>query len=156
MWISVSKNYEASNDGHIRNKNTLRALKEFEGKNGYLCTQFDGKTQTIHRVIAKAFIPRIQGKEFVNHKDGNKQNNSVENLEWVTRSENMNHAYAHGLKKPPIGIKNGRCKLSIENVNFIRKNYIPFDKRFGAKALSKMFNVSPQTISAVISGQNWR
>ena len=156
MWISVSKNYEASNDGHIRNKNTLRVLKEFEGKDGYLRTQFDGKTQTIHRVIAKAFIPRIQGKEFVNHKDGNKQNNSVENLEWVTRSENMNHAYAHGLKKPPIGIKNGRCKLSIENLNFIRKNYIPFDKRFGAKALSKMFNVSPQTISAVISGQNWR
>ena len=109
MWISISDKYEASLDGHIRNKNTKRILREFVGKDGYLRTQFDGKSRTVHRVIALAFIPQIESKDFINHKDGNKQNNSVDNLEWCTRSENMKHAYKHNLKSS-IGIKNGRNK----------------------------------------------
>lgn len=54
------------------------------------------------------------------------------------------------------GVNNGRCKLSYETVEYIRNNYIPGDSVYGAKALSKKFNVAPQTISAVITGQNWR
>lgn len=53
----------------------------------------------LHRLIADAFIPKIEGKNFVNHKDGNKQNNSLDNLEWVTQQENNLHAYQSGLIK---------------------------------------------------------
>ena len=156
MWVDVSPNYEASSDGHIRNKKTGKILAEFVGKDGYLRTQFDGKTRTVHRVIVSAFIPADVGKDFVNHKDGNKQNNRACNLEWVTREENMIHAYSHGLKKPPVGEKNGRAKLSAENVQFIKDNYKKGDKERGTKALAEKFGVASQTVSAVISGQNWK
>lgn len=154
MWVDISQKYEASDDGHIRSKKTKRILHEFVGKDGYLRTQFDGKTRTVHRVIAIAFIPGEVGKDFVNHRDGNKQNNAVSNLEWCTRNENMRHAYSHGLKSS-VGELNGRAKLSAENVRFIKDHYKKGDEEFGAKALSKKFGVARQTICAVVSGQNW-
>ena len=154
MWIKISDKYECSDEGHIRNKKTKRVLKEFVGKDGYVRTQFDGKTRLVHRVVAIAFLPAEVGKDFVNHKDGDKQNNNVDNLEWCDRSGNMKHAYEHNLKSSK-GIKNGRCKLTEEDVSFIRENYMPCDKIFGARALAKRFEVAHQTISAVISGQNW-
>lgn len=55
-------------------------------------------TRKIHRLVAEAFIPRIKGKEQINHIDGNKQNNLVENLEWVNNSENQRHALINNLK----------------------------------------------------------
>lgn len=155
MWLTILNNYEISDDGRIRNKHTGRIIKQFGGKDGYLRTQIAGKTRSVHRLVAIAFIPAEVGKNFVNHKDGNKQNNRVENLEWCTRSENMKHAYDHELKSS-VGIKNGRNKLSYEDVLFILENYIPRDKDCGAKALAKKFGVAHQTICAVVSGQNWR
>ena len=154
-WTSISDKYEASRDGHIRNKKTKRVLKEFVGKDGYLRTQFDDKTRTVHRVIASAFIPRDPKREFVNHIDGNKQNNHINNLEWCTRSENLKHAYEHGLKSS-AGIKNSRNKLSLDDVRYIKENYKARDPEFGAAALSKRFSVAHQTICAVVYGQNWK
>lgn len=156
MWLTILNDYEISDSGEIRNKHTGRIIKQFVGKDGYLRIQIAGKTRSVHRLVAVAFIPAEVGKDFVNHKDGDKQNNRVENLEWCTRSENMQHAYDNLLKQPQIGMKNGRCKLSYEDVSFILENYIPRDKRYGAKALAKQFGVAPQTICAVVSGQNWR
>lgn len=156
MWLKILDNYEISNEGVIRNINTGRVIKQFVGKDGYVRTQIAGKTRTVHRLVATAFIPLEDGKIFVNHKDGNKQNNKSTNLEWCTRSENMQHAYDHNLKEHPVGVKNGRNKLSYEDVSFILEHYKPRDKVFGARALATVFNVAPQTISAVISGQNWR
>lgn len=156
MWNSISDKYEVSDKGEIRNKKTKRILHQFVGKDGYVRTQFDGKTKTVHRIVAKAFLKTSKNKLFVNHKDGNKQNNNVSNLEWCTSSENQKHAYKHNLKTRLIGSKNGRSKLTNENVEFIKKNYVPCSKIYGAKALSKRFGVAPQTISAVITGQNWK
>lgn len=51
----------------------------------------------LHRMIAKAFVPRVEGKNDVNHKDGDKMNNMADNLEWVTKKENIEHAILHGL-----------------------------------------------------------
>ena len=53
----------------------------------------------IHRLIAMAFIPNIENKPFINHIDGNKKNNSIDNLEWVTNQENIKHAFKIGLIK---------------------------------------------------------
>jgi hypothetical protein len=59
----------------------------------------DHKNITIHRLVAEAFLPNPEGKLTVNHKDGNKLNNDVSNLEWNTYSENLKHAYSHNLNK---------------------------------------------------------
>lgn len=155
MWTDYNENYEVSSKGHIRNKKTKRVLHEFVGKDGYMRTQFGGKTRLVHRVIATVFITNQEKLPEVNHKDGNKQNNSADNFEWVTRSRNQEHAYGLGLKSAK-GTKNGRHKLSDNDVDYIRKNYKRGDKDYGAKALAEKFGVARQTISAVVCSQNWR
>lgn len=92
--------YAVTSDGAVIG---LRSGKELKPMNmrGYLRVKLyrnaQPKMYSIHRLVASAFIPNDQGKEQVNHKDGNKSNNNVSNLEWVTQSENQIHAYINGL-----------------------------------------------------------
>ena len=105
-WKSISEypNYEVSNTGKVRNINSGRILKPRLAK-GYerviLCDHNICKPKTVHRLVAQTFIRDTNNNLQVNHKDGNKLNNNVENLEWVTVSENLSHAYRIGLKNPP-------------------------------------------------------
>lgn len=69
-----------------------RIMKPFNC-NGYLYVSIDGHDRRIHRLVATAFIPNPEGKKIVHHKDGNKQNNKVSNLEWATASENIQAFY---------------------------------------------------------------
>ena len=71
---------------------------------GYREGIFHKQNIGFHRIIATAFCPRESGKDYVNHKDGNKSNNSADNLEWVTRSENTLHSFRTGLQKTINGI----------------------------------------------------
>jgi hypothetical protein len=157
VWTKIldAEGYEATMGGEIRNARTKQVLKQHIGSDGYMRIQLAGRTRLVHRIIADTFVLKPIGKEFVNHIDGNKTNNSAFNLEWVTRSENMQHAYNSGLKKPLAGTKNGHAKLTEEAVAFIRENYVPGDKEFGAKALGKKFGVAHQTVAAVFHKQNW-
>lgn len=154
MWKRIKTDYCVSDTGDVKNTRTHRYLHNFCGKDGYLRVQITGETKLVHRLVAEAFLPIEAGKDFVNHKDGNKQNNNVSNLEWCTRSENMKHAYRMGLKNS-CGAKNGRSKLTEDDVAFIRRHHKAYDKKFGTGALAKKFGVARQTISAVVSGQNW-
>lgn len=113
------------------------------------------RTVKVHRLVAEAFIPNPEGKPEVNHVDGNKQNNHVSNLEWCTHGENQNHAYRIGLKSVD-GSKNPAHKLTDEEVDFIRKNYIPRHPEFGTVALSKKFGVHRKTISRITCGNSWK
>ena len=104
LWKELDDlpNYEISNMGRLRNKNTLRILKTRISKLGYeqITITYGGEKyfRTIHRLVATAFLINPDNKPEVNHIDENKLNNSVGNLEWVTRKENLNHG-AWKLKK---------------------------------------------------------
>ena len=82
-------------------------------------TVFNGGTFFVHKLIAEAFLPNPDHKSQINHIDGDKNNYSVENLEWVTPSENMVHAYKTGLTHGRAGIKNEKYK---ESKSFLLKN----------------------------------
>lgn len=101
---------------------------------------------SVHRLVATAFIPNNESKPYINHIDGNKQNNTADNLEWCTCNENIKHAYKTGLKKPST-----KKKLNLYEVNEIRES-----KGIYQKDLAKKYGVSQQTISKIINGQRWR
>ena len=108
----------------------------------------------IHVLVAKAFIPNPEIKLVVNHRDGNKLNNRVDNLEWVTQSENLQHAYDTGLKKS--GHEHSRAKLTVEQVRYIREVCIPDDRAFGFNALARKFNVSASNIERVYKRERYK
>ena len=90
---------EVSNTGLIRNKHGL-IRKTTVSKNGYERVGFRGGQETVfvHRLVARAFCDECADGLEINHKDGDKLNNTASNLEWVTKSENIKHAYRTGLK----------------------------------------------------------
>lgn len=126
-------------------------------QNGYqLIKLYKSKTCSIHRLVAETFIDNPENKPEVNHKDSNRANNSVNNLEWVTKSENVQHSYICGNKKAPEGASNGKAVLSEEDVRELRSIYIPHDKEFGMKALAKKYEVSEPTINRVVHRRSYK
>src|SRR3990172_703465 len=122
--------YQASSFGKIRSlnfKNTHRCLlmNQTIGNDGYLCLNLykNGipKIIRVHRIIAKVFVPNPSNKICINHKDGNKKNNHINNLEWCTYSENNYHAYRILNKKAALlgklGIDNYRSKKTLQFMN---------------------------------------
>ena len=84
-------NYAVSDLGRVKNRTTGRILKPKTAGRGYLCIAINGKNKYIHRLVAEAFIPNPDNLPQVNHKDENKHNNSVENLEWCSAEYNMTY-----------------------------------------------------------------
>lgn len=108
--------YECSEEGIIINKQTKKPLSQSVNQKGYIqhCVSVNGKRHIIfpHRIVAQLFIPNPENKPFVNHIDGNQQNNNYKNLEWCTNRENIIHAiYTLGIK---CGGLNKRSVLCIE------------------------------------------
>jgi len=97
-------NYTIYEDGRVFASYRNVWLKPNTHKNGYqqyrLFKNGYQRGFLVHRLVAKAFIPNYDNKMEINHIDGDKTNNHVNNLEWSTRSENMKHAYAIGIRIP--------------------------------------------------------
>ena len=102
--------YEVSNTGYVRNKKTKRMLKQSLNKpDGYYRVSMEGRHYYVHRIVADTYYAGDHRNMDVNHIDGNKTNNELPNLEWLTRKENIQHAWIHGLAFPH-SVKVVRCK----------------------------------------------
>ena len=152
--------YQVSNCGRVKSfqKDKIKILKSSVSPFGYLrvvlCKDFNKKNRFVHVLVAQAFIPNPDNKPQVNHIDGNKKNNHVSNLEWMTRSENIIHAFANGLSKS--GCKHGKAKFTPDQVREIRRDCVPGDPERNFKAFARKFNVTPKIISDAFCGKSYK
>lgn len=106
------------------------------------------KRYLVHRLVALTFLDNADKKPQVNHIDGNKLNNALSNLEWVTRSENQIHSIKYGLRSAK-GVKNSQCKLRENEVIDIFNLNEPY------KIIAKKYNISIVTVSDIKRGRSW-
>jgi len=146
-WKNIEEftNYQASNTGKIRNtifqnnivkKEKIKEIIPHKQNSGYLIVSLykNGKhyNRSVHRLVAQTFISNPNNLQQVNHKDGNKENNCVDNLEWCTQSENMKHAYKNGLTKAQATGRYGKNNLKAIKINMLDKNNGKLLKQFGS------------------------
>jgi hypothetical protein len=174
VWLPVvgyEDYYEVRNLGRIKShnrkvncKNNSTSIRfgkilkpqvdrKWGGLNVILCNPFGQKRSKIHRLVAIAFIPNPQNKPEVNHIDGDRFNNCVSNLEWVTSSENKQHAYDTGLKIPVKGEDHCRAKLNPELISLAIAMRANGSK---LKEISELVGVSSCTLSKAINGKSWK
>lgn len=144
-----------NNGGTLRD--TPLIMKQRLTENGYMAVVFylDGKThlRLVHRLVAQAYIQNPWNKPEVNHLDGNKQNNLVGNLEWVTKSENAIHAFALGLRVGSTALT-GRINEECHNSKAIQQLSMSGElvKTWPSMAEAKRNGYSQGNISSVIAG----
>lgn len=156
--VGFEAHYEVSNFGAVRRtapaKRTFagRVLKPRFNPDGYtgvvLCADRRRTTVAVHRLVAAAFIGHPNGME-VNHKDGCKHNNALDNLEYVTRSENQRHAYKTGLHVALKGETNPYAKLTNAQVLEIRSSSRPL------RVFAERFGVSISAVHLARAGKSW-
>lgn len=155
--------YSISATGVVVNRNEyhnrISYLKSRKRKDGYhvISLSKDNKAKYfyLHRLIADHFIPNPKNKKYVNHKDGDKSNNRVSNLEWCTASENSQHAIDNGMYKPPIfkGEDHSRSKITDDTVRSIRALYE--GGNYTQTKLSEMYGIGQTHISRIVRGESW-
>lgn len=116
-------------------------------------------TKLVHRLIARTFIGRSGGLG-VNHIDGNKINNCVDNLEYATQQENVVHAIANGLRKTAIGERCARTVISAQDINEIRRRVSRLRECGRAphgsmKQLAEDYGVTPSALDHISRGNSW-
>ena len=141
--------YEITIDGRVINIHTGKPVKPQINGTGYYRVAIGKKLKFVHRLVAQKYLPNPDNLPQVNHKDGNKLNNHVDNLEWVSNRENSLHALRNGWMR--IEENHQFAKLDRESVSFIKSH-----PEMTRKELSEMFNISPHTISDIRNGRTWK
>lgn len=144
---------KVSNLGNMRGRHN-RIVKGCKNNSGYITTTMNIKgkqtSRRVHRLVAELFIPNPEHKPEVNHLDGNKTNNRVDNLEWVTRSENELHAFRTGLKD--LSRENHpQSKVDEKIADIIRR----MDGIVPTNAVAELFGISRTHVKAIQKGKYW-
>lgn len=151
--------YQVSNLGRIKTfskfNNTKKEIMKQKLLFGYLLVNLykNGKLKTcrVHRLVAQAFIPNTENKPQINHINGIKTDNRVENLEWATRSENMKHAFKNGLVKNNSNSINAMKKANEKHIIQLKNNIVVKEFENVAQA-SKELNICKNLIYRVACG----
>ena len=143
MIIQDFPNYEIYEDGTIQNIKSLRMMNFDKDKNGYYKVKLynDGKCKlfTIHRLLALHFIPKIKGKDLVDHINRNREDNRLENLRWVNNSENCSNRSAY---------KNSKLKEKYITLS-VNKNYTYYLLTMRRHNFIKRFNIKKYDLEYV-------
>jgi hypothetical protein len=102
MEKDININYSITSDGKVYSKRSKKFLKPFFNTKRYLCVDIHIKSARIHRLVAEAFLPNPKNLSQINHIDGDKTNNNVNNLEWCDNRQNVIHYYSS--KSPGVSI----------------------------------------------------
>lgn len=165
--------YQASNLGRIKSLERIvphtrgncptvtvqeKILSIYVAKNGYsrVCLhkggRGNGKVYRVHRLVANAFIPNPENKPDINHKNAIKHDNRLENIEWSTEKENINHAFANGLHKSRANFANSNCKVTKQQVIEIKKL---LELGYTGVEIHDKLQVSVDTISRIKTGKSF-
>src|SRR5699024_3381659 len=155
-WVTGYEGlYKVSNAGRVKGIKSGKILSSKRyNHDGYVqaALRKDGqaKEYMVHRLVAQEFLPKSDcpTKITINHINGIKDDNRVENLEWMSMSEQMQHAYDSGLKKP----RKGCVALTKEEVEEVKKLYKRYKHGRGSVALAEKFGVESTTILRVVNG----
>ena len=161
LWkiIEDYNNYEISNYGRVRSLNYNRTnqvciMINRKISSGYLAAHLSkkgvSKNKLINRLVAIAFIPNPENKPFVNHINGIKTDNRVENLEWNTAKENTQHSFGTGLQISLKGEDHVRSKLTKVQVLEIRKSNLKQIE------LAQLYGVHKVTICNIKKNRIWK
>ena len=152
--IENYSNYEVSDVGEVRNRSTGKVLSDFVDKDGYHIVHVRSGgvcyNRRVHRLVAEAFLENDPNRDQVNHKNGDKADNRISNLEWCTRSENTRHAYANKLfeanMRPAI---DAHTKIKRdERANVIRMR----EEGMLLKDIAAFYGVGISTIHSICKG----
>lgn len=157
----IETHYEVSNKGNVRNSNTGKILQPEVSNCGYLRVgMYVVKNNrryhihgSVHRLVAIAFIPNPDNLPEVNHKDGNKTHNWVENLEWSSSSDNDYHAYATGLKKKIYGENSHLHKYSRDAIE--KACELMESGKYVLREISEMTGVPVRMLGFVRLRKSW-
>ena len=151
--IEIQDGYFLEKDGSVysnRKFSKKTKLEQHIDKGGYLRVTIGNPRviHKVHRLVAQTFISNPENKPHVNHIDGNKTNNHVDSLEWCTASENIQHAYDTGLKKPYKGLKDkGNNEFYKEWDKLIKNGE-------SMRSIGKRYGVSHRTVGNVVKKYN--
>lgn len=154
VLIEGSEGYYVREDGNVIGKTGVVLVQTINKRNGYhyVSIKVDGKfvTRRVHRLVAKNLIDNPNNLPEVNHIDGNKSNNHVNNLEWVTSSQNKRHSV--DILGNNVGITHGMASITEEQVHEICKM---LSSGYQNTYISEKLNVSVHIISDIRSRSNW-
>lgn len=154
--ITTEPNYEISKEGIIRNSINGKIKSQYIGTTGYYMISIShnnkSKPLRVHRLIAEAFIDNPDRYKCINHLNGIKTDNSIENLEWCSHIQNMQHAFNTGLANN-TGEKNGQCKLTSKQVSEIKQRLISGESQY---SIAKDYPVTRSVIEGIKIGRLWK
>lgn len=154
--LKTDDRYEITECGIIRNKNNKKIKSQYVSSTGYYMISIskNGKTNPykVHRLLADNFIKKIDGKTSINHKDGNKLNNCLSNLEWCNHLENMQHAFNTNLVNN-TGSNNGMAKI---NETIAKEIKLMLKNKISQQKIADKFNVSRSLVLGINTGRLWK